>query len=29
MAGGLRMVTLDRDFQQFAPQGLNLLFLGA
>ena len=29
MAGGLRMVTLDRDFQQFAPQGLNLLFLEA
>lgn len=29
VAGGLRMVTLDRDFNQFAPQGLNLLFLGA
>jgi toxin-antitoxin system PIN domain toxin len=29
MAGGLRLVTLDRDFKQFAPQGLNLLFLGA
>ena len=29
MAGGLRLVTLDRDFKQFAPQGLNLLFLEA
>ena len=29
MAGGLRLVTLDRDFKQFAPQGLNLLLLGA
>ncbi len=29
VAGGLRLVTLDRDFNQFAPQGLNLLFLGA
>jgi len=29
MAGGLRLVTLDRDFKQFASQGLNLLFLGA
>jgi len=29
MAGGLRLVTLDRDFKHFAPQGLNLLFLEA
>ena len=29
IAGGLRMVTLDRDFHQFAPQGLNVLLLGA
>jgi len=28
IAGGLRMVTLDRDFNQFAPRGLNLLHLG-
>jgi toxin-antitoxin system PIN domain toxin len=29
IAGGLRLVTLDRDFKQFAPHGLNVLFLGA
>ena len=29
IAGGLHLVTLDRDFNQFAPQGLNLLLLGA
>ena len=29
IAGGLRMVTLDRDFNQFTPQGLDLLLLGA
>jgi predicted nucleic acid-binding protein len=29
ITGGLRMVTLDGDFHQFAPQGLDLLLLGA
>lgn len=27
IAGGLRMVTLDRDFRNFAPQGLDLALL--
>ncbi len=27
IAGGLRMVTLDRDFQSFVPQGLDLVLL--
>lgn len=29
MASGLRLVTLDRDFQNFVSQGLNLQLLGA
>ena len=27
IAGGLRMVTLDQDFKNFVPQGLNLHLL--
>ena len=27
ITGGFRLVTLDRDFQQFAPHGLDLLLL--
>lgn len=26
-AGGLRMLTLDQDFRNFVPQGLNLTLL--
>lgn len=29
IASGLRLVTLDRDFQNFVPQGLDLRLLGA
>ncbi len=29
IAGGLRMVTLDRDFKNFVPQGLDMVMLNA